>query len=555
MSVLFASVVATPLADPGVGSGVAWGDYDADGRLDLYLTNEQGENRLFHNEDGVFSDATCCELGTAGSSVGAAWADFDKDGRLDLFVINAGAESNVLYRNGGGGSFTRLAPVDDPPANSWGAAWIDYDLDGWIDLYSSNEGQPNVLLRNDGAGGFEDRTAIAGLTSPGNSQMAAWADYNNDGWLDLYLVVGDSANVLYENVGGEFVAAPAGEHSVVTGGQGAAWGDYDNDGDLDLYHTRWAEPSVLLRNNGDGTFSDVTTGPLVNGANGQSAVWADYDNDGDLDLYVANWGGPNRLLRNDGDGSFANVAADGLECSDQSIGAAWADYDRDGDLDLYLANADAPNRLFRNNLLNGNHWLQVELEGTLSNHDAVGARVEIFTSAGIQMREVSTCSGYVSQSANGAAFGLGSIDAVDSLLVVWPRRLDQGQFHTTLLRAVPIDTLLHLVEGDEIGVTAADDRDDLPDLARLYPCYPNPFNPATTIRFELPHTASVNLRVYDIRGRRVRTLIEGETVAAGRHEQAWNGRDDNGRTLPAGIYFCRFETEGFRQTYRMALVK
>jgi len=371
---VFTDATSGPLGDTGAGFGVAWGDYDGDTDLDVYLSNGSA-NKLFRNDGaGVFTDVTSGPLGNTSNGRGVAWGDYDNDGDLDLYLANY-ASANKLFRNDGAGVFTDVTsgPLGDTGLGH-NAVWGDYDNDGDVDLYLANEGQANKLFRNDGGDVFVDATS-GPLGDTGNSIAAAWADYDNDGDLDLYFTNWFSGtNRLLRNDGsGVFVDVTS---VPVTGngwGTGIAWGDYDNDLDLDLYVVNHNQPNILLRNDGGGNFSDVTTGPLAQTAAGRGAAWADYDNDGDLDLYIANHEGDrNKLLRNDGVDGFVDVTNSLLGIDGNEHGMAWGDYDGDGDLDIYVANAGGANALLRNDVSNGNQWLQVNLVGTTSNQSGIG---------------------------------------------------------------------------------------------------------------------------------------------------------------------------------------
>jgi hypothetical protein len=338
----------------GSGRGTAWADYNGDGDLDLYVTNAGGANVLYQNDGGgAFTNVTSMAgVGNVGDSFGTAWADYDGDGDLDLYVTNDGA--NVMYRNDGSGAFTDMtgeAGVGNT-GDGHGTAWADYDGDGDLDLYVANYGVANVLYQNDGDGIFTDMTSEAGVGDAGNGYGTAWADYDGDGDLDLYVAnAAPGANVLYQNHGNGAFTDVASEASVGDTGdsRGAAWADYDGDGDLDLYVTNHGA-NVLYRNNGEGTFTDMTNEAGVgNAGDGIGTSWADYDGDGDLDLYVANYGATDMLYQNDGDGIFIDVASVvGVEDMAYGVGTAWADYDGDGDLDLYVANNGTANVLYQN---------------------------------------------------------------------------------------------------------------------------------------------------------------------------------------------------------------
>ncbi|MCK5328656.1 MAG: VCBS repeat-containing protein, partial [Candidatus Latescibacteria bacterium] len=321
LDILLSGVGKTTFVDvageAGVGNtvtkgGIAWGDYDGDGDPDLFAvdSNPLKGNVLYRNEGGGrFSDVTSSAgVGAMGNSKGGVWGDFDNDGDPDLYVTRSGAQ-NILYRNEGDGVFSDISEKAgvDVDNEGIGAVWVDYDNDGWLDLYTVRE--PVKLYRNGGDGAFADVTDAAGVGDLGGKvENGAWGDYDNDGDADLYVSNREQANVLFRNEGdGTFVdgtldAGVPGHSSGTT--LSAVWGDYDNDGDLDLYvlESNGFRTNLLYRNNGSGTFTDVTetAGVGDNGA-GTGAVWGDFDNDGDLDLYVSN-GGPLRLGT-----SFPNV--------------------------------------------------------------------------------------------------------------------------------------------------------------------------------------------------------------------------------------------------------
>lgn len=293
--------------------GVAVGDYDNDGRLDLFVANLGTANRLYHNEGGgrfrnVTRDASVG--GGSANSYSAAWADYDRDGLVDLYVANGSqnaAAKNYLYHNEGGGRFREVADAAGVGGaeSSLGCVWGDYDGDGWPDLYVANFGQPNRLYRNNGDGTFTDRARQAGVDDAGNGAGAAWGDYDNDGLLDLYLFntnAGASSDRLYRNRGDGTFADATDAAGVRDSGDGEAvvWGDFDNDGWLDLYVVNRSDFSRqhnhLFRNLG-GRFVEVTgTAGAEGTGSGQPAAAADYDGDGRLDLYVGNLPGEREEL-------------------------------------------------------------------------------------------------------------------------------------------------------------------------------------------------------------------------------------------------------------------
>jgi len=332
--------------------------------------------------DPAFTKITMGEIVTnGGDSTGVAWADYDRDGNLDLFVSNFGTPRNFLYRNNGNGSFTRIVQgaiaTDDP--NSEGCAWADYDNDGDLDLFVAVGLNGNDLLyRNNGDGGFAKITTGSVVTSGGSSRGCAWGDYDNDGYVDLFVSnERGQNNFLFHNDGdGGFTRIASG--SIVSDGGnsgGCAWGDYDNDGYLDLFVPNNGN-DFLYHNNRDGTFTKITSGSIVTDTgNSFGAAWGDYDNDGFLDLFVANANQKNFLYHNNGDGIFAKITS-GSIANDvgYSWGAAWADYDNDGFLDLFVANGP-PNGPGQNDFLyhnNGDGTFARVTTGSLANDAAIG---------------------------------------------------------------------------------------------------------------------------------------------------------------------------------------
>lgn len=382
---------------------LAWlgavGDIDNDGHHDLLIARFTGADDLFRNEGGgIFTRQTGNAAGApvtdADDTTSAGWADYDRDGFIDLFAANSMYASpnpnrnDCLYRNNGDGSFTRMSTnqvgmlVGDRAATG-PCAWADYDNDGWPDLWvgSANADTSlagrHYLWRNNGNGTF--------------SRVSA-------GSLDLNLAKG---------VG--------------------SWGDYDNDGHLDLFLTSWSATDSLHRNLGDGSFSDVSAAAgLGKTAKTWGAAWGDYDNDGFLDMFVAAYDPPSVLYRNNGDGTFASVdVGSPLHDARNAVGVAWADYDNDGFLDLLITReAVAQNLLYHNNG-NSNAWIKVKLTGTASNRSAIGAKVRVqATIRGRtiwQMREITGNSGMDGGSGGLVAhFGLGDATIVDLVRIEWP---------------------------------------------------------------------------------------------------------------------------------------
>ncbi len=417
---------AAGVGDPGNGKGVAFADIDNDGDWDLYVSNKGGANRLYRNNgDGTFTDITAeagDNLGDAGFCMGSIFFDYDNDGWVDLYLAKGGryeVEANRLLRNVGGRfvDVTEKAGVGSK-AFTYGAAAADYDNDGYLDLYLANYGvgAKNVLYHNNGDGTFTDVTGTAGVGDRSWSWMAVWADVNGDGWQDLYVVNGrypaGEPNRLYiNNRDGTFRDASAESGAADPNwGLGAAFADVDADGDMDLFVSNYVGPNALYLNDGTGRFTaGGRAAGLADEGWGKGPAFADIDHDGDLDLYEGDCKVANQLYRNNGDGTFTNIADlnPAVRCETvRTKGTAFADVDGDGDLDLYVVNWGVENRLLLNTTDNGN-WLKIRLAGTVSNRMAVGSRVWVRQGARlVGMADMETASGFCAQPPQELHFGL-----------------------------------------------------------------------------------------------------------------------------------------------------
>ncbi|MEM6342252.1 MAG: FG-GAP-like repeat-containing protein [Bacteroidota bacterium] len=441
-SVKFSRGVNTGLeTDLGNSWGASWGDFDGDGDEDLLVpeyNHWDGSHLYRNNGDGTFTSVSGGSLTSeTGSNVGATWADYDNDGDLDVFMANNVRAENRIYRNDGTGNFDvpDVGDLNDYNGYCHSPTWVDYDNDGHLDVFVA-EYMPtrfNQLYSNAGNGTFAAAEGNPIILEATFSMGGAWGDYDNDGLVDLFISNSwDNNNSLYHNDGnGRFTQITSG-NIVNDGGNslGASWADYDNDGDLDLYVTNASnQANFFYENNGDGTFSKNTSS-LIATETGHSfgSSWFDADNDGDLDLYVVNDNGnANRLYMNDGGGDFS-LPTDIYPNEDleNSSAIAVADFDNDGDLDMFVANNNnSANTLYINDKGNCNSWKCFSLEGTVSNRSAIGAKVHvkanIYGQDVWQMREIMSQTGGISaQNTLKAYFGLGDASQIDSVMIEWP---------------------------------------------------------------------------------------------------------------------------------------
>jgi ASPIC and UnbV./FG-GAP repeat. len=477
--------------------GVAFLDFDNDGWIDIFLVGgtrfssvpAEATNRLYRNKgDGTFEDVTeKAGLRRTGWGSGVAVGDFDNDGDEDLFLTYWG--DNVLYRNNGDGTFTDITKDSGllPPARKFpywgaGAAFVDYDLDGDLDLFVSNyvdfdlaripkpgensfctwkgipvacgpRGLPtgrHWLYRNEGGGKFRDVSEEAGIAKHRGSygMTVTAADFNDDGWPDIYVACDSTPSLLFINQKNGTFSEEGVERGVALdedgreqAGMGLGIGDYNLDGRLDIFKTHFADDThVLYRNDGDGLFSDVT---LSSGLGvetrfvGWGAGMIDLDNDGLPDLFAVTgqvypeadgklagypYRSPRLLFRNLGGGKFEqlfDLGGPGIVATHSSRGCAFGDYDNDGDIDVVVLNRNEPPSLLRNDLSVKRNWLQVKLTGVKSNRSAIGARVTVFYGGKRQAQEVMSQASFYSANDRRLHFGLGNETTVD-LEVRWP---------------------------------------------------------------------------------------------------------------------------------------
>jgi enediyne biosynthesis protein E4 len=420
------------VTDANDSLGAAWGDLNGDGWEDVFVGNFNQQNAIYlNNGNGSFTKVSA-ESPVLGSeaTLAVSMADYNNDGALDLFVSNNGIDR--LYRNNGNGTWAEQTtdPVQQDALISSGSAWGDYNDDGLLDLVIAmgGGGAPvqNRLYQNTGTG-FARITSGTVAQSTGYNISASWADIDGDGDLDL-LFTGD--NLLFRNDGGGvFTQLTSTPISTVSGfPHGGAWADYDNDGDLDLLIVNFLESPKLYRNEGSGSFMAVSVPDFV-GVTGIGLAWGDYDLDGFVDVAIARRDGESRVFRNNGEGGFVSLPMLGEAPASSANGVAWVDYDLDGDLDLFFArggntgSVNNQSNVLLNNAGNDNGWLVVKLNGGISNRQGVGAKVRITAQiAGEQRQQLRQVGGGDSYGGNPnlAHFGLGNATIIDELRVEWP---------------------------------------------------------------------------------------------------------------------------------------
>ena len=421
-----------------------WVDFDNDNDLDLFVAeyDKTGSNHLYENTGSGNLQLISLEPLTTdlASSVASTWGDYDNDGDLDVLVANNLDNYNFFYQNRGKGDFKRMSKsqLEQTKGYFHGASWVDMDNDGQLDLLALDFMPIGFNLLYRASGNDFELTRGNGIDgAAGRSIGASWSDFNQDGLMDVFIPNGKVDNSpisshLMQNLGnGQF--QQNGKLQVGSNAVSSTWGDYNNDGFLDLFVSNASnQHNLLFKNLGNGELQQVMEGPVVNDkGNSHGATWLDYNNDGYLDLLVINNGNdPNFLYRNLGNGRFEREINEILASKlVNSMGVSTADYDKDGDLDIFITSfGQQKDYLFRNRG-NGNHWATFKLIGTKSNRSAIGAKIKvraIIDSAAIwQVREITAQNGIGGQNSLITHFGLGNAATIDSVVINWPSGIQQ----------------------------------------------------------------------------------------------------------------------------------
>jgi hypothetical protein len=555
------------------GGGAVAFDYNNDGFEDVYITGGAQRDALYHNNgDGTFSNV----IGTTGITarldsfvtVGVIAGDIDNDGDKDLYVttrsyahnLNSWAP-NLLLQNNGDGTFTDIsvgAGITAQHSYSTSATFGDVNLDGYLDIYTLNffgvpmydvvdsntfqwkttnrPGSNNLLYINNGDATFNEMAVATGVEDGGCGWATAFSDYDNDGDVDLVVANDFGAktepNELYQNLHPSLSFSSQGVASgtaIKINAMGVGVGDYNEDGFLDYYITDMTD-NFLFANNGNGTFTDVTSAAGVEDSGwvemgsyyisvGWGANFFDYDQDTYLDLFVCNGsispmapGGtidtfynPNSLYRNTGGGTFTDVSvAQGINDPHRGRGSIVFDYDNDGDMDLMAINqvhfpgygiGMSPQvKFYRNDNTSGTNWVKVKLEGDSSNRDGIGALVTVKVGGRSFIREIDGGSSHLSQNSTIAHFGLADYTQIDTIEVRWPGGKKDFRYN------VPANQQLFIKEGTPTGINALSDKVSV-DV------YPNPFMNYFQLQINTStHLGMLRLELFDSSGKRVKEV-------------------------------------------------
>lgn len=577
-----------------MGGGAVFLDYDADGDEDAVLTGGLARTRLYRNEgNGQFTDQTVAAglaVLDSANTMGVAAGDIDNDGYRELFITTMDGHPNHLLYNNGDGTFSDITMSSGIGADtSWScsAAFGDYDRDGDLDIFVCNylydqtvlydsagdpigfrpDGLPDYLFRNEGNLTFSEVAAAEQVADSGCGLAVSFTDYNNDFAADILVAndhgMWDSPNSLFKNVGGQpcfsDVSVPTGMDARMYG-MGIAVGDYDHDQDLDYYITDIG-PNKLFRNDwANGNFTEVArpmgvVSDSLNGLNttGWGTAWIDYDNDSWLDLFEANGHisvlpfiannlrDPDKLYHNNGPGQpFTDVTvAMGVGDSGMARGMITGDYDNDGDEDLLVmvihhdTASGTHTLLYRNDIPTNQHWMQLQLQGTVSNRDAFGAHVYVnVPGVGSWIHEVSGGGSHMSHSSSIVHFGVGTSTIQPEIVVRWPNGGLQAFDNLAL------DTRHLLVEDSSQFLISAPS----PAVQHMT-IAPNPNAGSFAIQLEGFAGEAVEIRAVDVLGR-VRVLHAGLAQAR---------VDVQAGALSAGVYLVELRTANGRWVERMVV--
>lgn len=561
-------------------NGLAVADYDLDGDLDVMLmgyrsfdiNNDSTWNRLLRNEgDGTFLDVTIAAgfgqqfintdvRASSGEKMGASWGDYDNDGYPDLFLTNS--REDQLYHNEGDGTFvdvTETAGVAGcHECYSGSGLWWDHDRDGDLDLYVSILNGSNIFYENKGDGTFTNATNQWQLGGFGVTWTSVALDIGRDGFLDLYNVNDTQINEFFENRTGLRYNETSRAYRVADegAGMGVAIGDYNNDGFFDIYVTNIYNhhPNPLLRNTGNRRFENVASEMGVDNTGwGWGTQFFDYDHDGDEDLYAVNGvvskqyiegieqvDEPNYFFKNtliEGEEGFQDWSAEsGTNAWARARGMEVFDYDGDGDLDILVANVESKPFLFRNETIGAGdsgdkNWLQVALEGTVSNRNAFGSEVRITIDNQTYYRYHHGAA-FFGQSIKPVHFGLGAATKIDTLKVIWPN-MEKETFTN-----IAANQLIKVVQGGSLT-----DVENQVLAAGQVKVSPNPFRDELRISLQKELVGPYHIQIFSTYGQLVYEHT-GNHSGDNDIELRWDGKYLDGSRIMAGIYYIVINSKG-----------
>lgn len=554
-------------------NGLAVADYDLDGDLDVMLmgyrsfdvNNDSTWNRLLRNEgDGTFADVTVAAgfgqqfvnadiRASSGEKMGASWGDYDNDGYPDLFLTNS--REDQLYHNEGDGTFidvTETAGVAGcHECYSGSSLWWDHDRDGDLDLYVSILNGANIFYENKGDGTFRNATNQWQLGGFGVTWTSVALDIGRDGFLDLYNVNDTQINELYENRTGLRYNETSRAYRVADegAGMGVAIGDYNNDGFFDIYVTNIYNhhPNPLLKNTGNRRFENVAAEMGVENTGwGWGTHFFDFDHDGDEDLYAVNGvvskqyidgieqvDEPNFFFKNtliEGEEGFLDWSAEsGTNAWARARGMEVFDYDGDGDLDILVANVESKPYLFRSETIGlgeamGKNWLQVKLEGTVSNRNAFGTEIRVTINNQTYYRYHHGAA-FFGQSIKPVHFGLGAATNIDTLVVIWPN------MEKEIFTNIATNQLIKVVQGGSLTNVL---NLQTPNVGQIITS-PNPFQDGVKISVQTEIKGKYHFQIFSAYGQLVHQHSGAHTKGS-EIEFQWDGNNLNGSRISAGIY-------------------
>ena len=509
--------IGVSCGDVPLGNGITFYDYNGDGWDDITLATQAGEPiRFYRNKNGVFFEDTVNIPNNISQMKQVNWVDYDNDGFLDLFVTS-NISGNRLYHNDGNFNFADVTNESQLPTtniSTYGASWGDYNNDGYLDVFLSNrdvaEITPNYLFRNNGNSTFTNVSDSAGILNTSNlSFCSAFFDFNNDGWQDIY-VSNDrdfNKNVMYKNNGdGTFIdVSESSNTDLYIDAMSVTIDDYNNDGWFDIYVTNTFSGNVFLQNNGDETFSNVA---VTNGTTfdsiGWGAVFLDAENDMDLDLYVSGaLDGSNTsflsaaFYENDGTGNFTTPPTGFTNDNRESYSNTIGDIDNDGFPEIAVSNSNFENIfIWKNEVSSTNNWLKINLEGIQSNKRGIGSLIEISINGVKQYRYTLCGEGYLGQNSGTEIFGLGDNNTVDYVKVTWLSGV------IDVITDVTANQTLNVLEGSN---TLSNNEFVINDIKLI----PNPVENILTINSKEPIE---KIEVYNSIGQKTNYSASGKTT-------------------------------------------